>query len=126
MNLQSPIAKVRGLGSAKQGTHHWWYQRLTAVALVPLTLWVMSSIINATSMGYSDVQTWLTSPLNAALFLAFISALFFHAQLGMQVVIEDYIESEWQKIGCIMLVKFLAVIAGLASALAILKVYIGI
>jgi len=77
-------------------------------------------------MGYSDVQTWLTSPLNAALFLAFISALFFHAQLGMQVVIEDYIESEWQKIGCIMLVKFLAVIAGLASALAILKVYIGI
>jgi len=126
VNLQSPIAKVRGLGSAKQGTHHWWYQRLTAVALVPLTLWVMSSIINATSMGYSDVQTWLTSPLNAALFLAFISALFFHAQLGMQVVIEDYIESEWQKIGCIMLVKFLAVIAGLASALAILKVYIGI
>ncbi len=126
MNLQSPIAKVRGLGSAKQGTHHWWYQRLTAVALVPLTLWVMSSIINATSMGYTDVQNWLTSPLNAALFLAFISALFFHAQLGMQVVIEDYIESEWQKIGCIMLVKFLAVIAGLASALAIIKVFIGI
>ena len=126
MNLQSPIAKVRGLGSAKQGTHHWWYQRLTAVALVPLTLWVMGSIINATSMGYSDVRIWLTSSLNATLFLAFISALFIHAQLGMQVVIEDYIESEWQKVGCIMLVKFLAVIAGLASALAILKVFIGI
>ena len=126
MKLQSPITKARGLGSAKRGTHHWWYQRLTAVALIPLTFWVMGSIINATSMGYHDIQTWLSLPFNAALFLAFISAMFFHAQLGMQVVIEDYIDSGWQKIGCIILVKFLAIIAGLVSTLAILKVFIGI
>jgi len=126
MNLRTPLAKVRGLGSAKHGTQHFWYQRLTAVVLVPLTFWIMTSILMMTSMDYETVSTWMTSPINALLMLIFIGALFFHAQLGVQVVIEDYIDVEWQKISCIILIKFLAVLACLASILAVVKVFLGL
>ncbi|MGK0296957.1 MAG: succinate dehydrogenase / fumarate reductase membrane anchor subunit [Gammaproteobacteria bacterium] len=126
MNLRSPLANVRGLGSAKEGTHHFWYQRVTAVVLVPLTIWIMTAIIMMTATDYDSVRTWIQSPFNALLLLFFIIALFFHAQLGVQVVIEDYIHSEWQKISCIILIKFLAILAGMASALAIIKIYLGL
>jgi succinate dehydrogenase / fumarate reductase, membrane anchor subunit len=126
MNLRSPLSNVRGLGSAKEGTHHFWYQRITAVVLVPLTLWVMLSMVMMVGMDYVTITLWLQSPFNAVLFLLFILALFFHAQLGVQVVIEDYIHSEWQKISCIILVKFLTLLAGMASALAVLKIFLGL
>jgi len=125
MKLQAPLARVRGLGSAKDGTHHFWNQRLTAIALVPLILWIMVSIVGMTSMDYETVSQWIRLPLNTALLLVFILALYFHAQLGVQVVIEDYIHSEWQKIACIILVRFLIILTGLISALAILKVFLG-
>ena len=126
MKLVAPLAKVRGLGSAKDGTHHFWNQRLTAIALVPLTLWIMVSIINMTSMDYQTVSIWMGQPLNAVLLLIFILALYFHAQLGLQVVIEDYIHTEWQKIACIIVVKFLIILTCLTSALAVLKVFLGL
>lgn len=126
MKLQAPLARVRGLGSAKDGTHHFWNQRLTAIALVPLTLWIMVSIVGMTAMDYETVSQWIRLPLNTALLLVFILALYFHAQLGVQVVIEDYIHSEWQKIACIILVKFLIIFTGLISALAVLKVFLGL
>jgi succinate dehydrogenase / fumarate reductase membrane anchor subunit len=126
MTLRTPLAKVRGLGSAKHGTHHFWYQRLTAVALVPLAFWFVCSLLTLTSLDYNTVTTWMSSPLNAMLILIFILALFFHAQLGVQVVIEDYIDTEWQKISCIILVKFLILMAGLTSVLAVLKVFLGL
>ena len=126
MSLQTPLAKARGLGSAKQGTHHWWYQRVTAVLLIPLSLWFMVTLLSMLSMDHAVVSQWLHSPVNAALLIALIISLFYHAQLGMQVVIEDYITSEWQKIACIILVKFLALFAGLVSTLAIVKVFLGL
>ena len=126
MSKQTPLAKVRGLGSAKDGTHHFWHQRVTAVALVPLTLWIMVSIVMMTTLEHSAVIAWMSAPINAVLLLIFILALFYHAQLGVQVVIEDYIGSEWQKIACIILSKFLIILAGTASALAILKVFLGL
>ncbi len=126
MSKQTPLAKARGHGSAKDGTRHFWYQRLTAVALVPLTLWIMVSIMMMASLDHASVVAWMSSPINSVLLLIFILALFFHAQLGVQVVIEDYIDSEWQKIACIILIKFLAILAGTASALAILKVFLGL
>jgi succinate dehydrogenase / fumarate reductase membrane anchor subunit len=125
MKLQAPLARVRGLGSAKDGTHHFWNQRLTAIALVPLTLWIMVSLVGMTRMDYETVSQWIRLPLNTALLLVFILALYFHAQLGVQVVIEDYIHTEWQKIACIILVKFLIILTGLISALAILKIFLG-
>ena len=126
MNLQAPLAKARGLGSAKSGTHHFWNQRLTAIALVPLSLWIMVSIVKMTAMDYQTVSAWMASPLNAVLVLIFILAMYYHALLGVQVVIEDYIHTEWQKIACIILVKFLIILTGLTSALAVLKVFLGL
>ena len=126
MNLRSPLANARGLGSAREGTHHFWYQRVTALVLVPLTLWIMSSILMMTSADFATISLWIQSPLNAVMLLFFIMALFFHAQLGVQVVIEDYIHSEWQKISCIILVNFLIILTGLASALAVLKIFLGL
>ena len=124
MSLQTPLAKVRGLGSAKQGTHHWWQQRLTAIALVPLSLWFISELICLIGLDHASVSRWLHTPVNAVLLIMLLIALFHHAQLGMQVVIEDYVESEWQKLGCIILVKFLALLAGLTAVLSVAKVFL--
>ncbi len=126
MKLRAPLATARGLGSAKEGTHHFWNQRLTAIALVPLTLWIMASIVSMTTVDYQTVTQWIAAPLNAVLLLIFLLSLFYHALLGVQVVIEDYIHSEWQKIACLLLVKFLVLLTGLTSALAVLKVFLGL
>lgn len=125
MSLATPLSRVRGLGSARQGTQHWWQQRLTAVALAPLSVWFIISLLNANATDHGAMVLWLRAPLNAVLLLIFIIALFHHAQLGVQVVIEDYVEPEWQKIGCIILIKFLALVSALASSLAVLKVFLG-
>lgn len=126
MSLRSPLGRVKGLGSARQGTLHWWQQRLTAVVLAPLSLWLVFSLVSITSLGYAAVTLWMRKPINAVLLLIFILALFHHTQLGLQVVIEDYVESEGQKLACIILVKFLALFAGLASILAVLTVFMGL
>ena len=126
MSLQSPLARVRGLGSAKEGLHHWWSQRLTALALAPLSLWFIYSLVVVTGAEYATVVAWLANTLNAVLMLIFIISLYYHAALGIQVVIEDYIESDWQKIACLILVKFLALLTGLSAAIAVLKVYLGL
>jgi succinate dehydrogenase / fumarate reductase membrane anchor subunit len=123
--MQTPLAKVRGLGSAKEGLHHWWAQRLTALALIPLSLWFVYSLVCTTGADYATVIAWLGQPMNAVLMLLFLFALYYHAALGLQVVIEDYIDSEWQKIACLILVKFLIWLAGLSSALSVLKIYLG-
>jgi succinate dehydrogenase / fumarate reductase membrane anchor subunit len=126
VSLRSPLGKVKGLGSAKQGTQHWWQQRITAIVLAPLSLWLVFSLVSIMSLGYAAVTLWMRKPINAVLLLIFILALFHHTQLGLQVVIEDYVESEGQKLACIMLVKFLALFAGLASILAVLTVFMGL
>ncbi len=125
MNLRTPLARARGLGSAKEGSHHWWHQRLTAIALVPLSLWFIFSLISMVGADYMTVVYWLRLPYVSVLLILFIVALFYHTVLGLQVVIEDYIDSEWQKIACIILVKFLGVIGVLASVLSILNVFFG-
>ncbi len=126
MSMQSPLARVRGLGSAKKGVHHWWEQRLTALALVPLSLWFIYSLVVITGAEYTTVIAWLSQPLNAVLMLLFVFSLYYHAVLGVQVVIEDYIESEWQKIACLILINFLAWIAGLSATISVLKIYLGL
>jgi len=126
MSLRTPLGRVKGLGSAKEGTQHWRQQRVTAVVLVPLSLWLMASIVSLLSLGHEAIVLWLQSPFNAVLLLIFLLALFHHTQLGMQVVIEDYVHSEWQKLAGLVLIKFLALFAGLISILSVLKVFLGL
>jgi succinate dehydrogenase / fumarate reductase membrane anchor subunit len=123
--FRTPLSQVRGLGSAKEGSHHWWMQRLTAAALVPLSLWFVVSLVSLSQADYASVVAWLSSPLVAVLWLCFLWALFHHAQLGVQVVLEDYVGAEGLKIASIVAVKFVAVVLGLASAVAVLKVSLG-
>ena len=125
MSMQTPLAKVRGLGSAKEGFHHWWAQRLTAIALVPLSLWFIYSLVCVAGAEYADAVAWLGQPMNAVFMLLFVFSLYYHAALGLQVVIEDYIESECKKIACLILVKFLICLAGLSAAISVLKIYLG-
>lgn len=125
MSLRTPLAKVKGLGSAKQGTHHWWYQRVTAVALIPLSIWFIYSLVSMASADYNSLTQWLRLPYVTILLIMFVVSLFYHAQLGLQVVIEDYIHSEWQKFACIIMIKFLSVLGALAAVLSVLNVFFG-
>jgi succinate dehydrogenase / fumarate reductase membrane anchor subunit len=125
MSLSTPLAKVRGLGSAKSGTHHWIAQRLTAIALIPLSLWFVFSLVCMADMSHQTAIEWIQSPLVAVFLLLFIIALFHHGQLGLQVVIEDYIDYKVVKITGIVLLKLVSFFAGLAAVTAVLKIYLG-
>lgn len=125
MALKTQLAVVRGLGSAKNGTHHWWGQRVTAIALVPLTLWFVYSVIMLTGAGHGEVAGWLSQPLNTVLMLLLIAATFHHLQLGLQVVIEDYIHSEFSKLSTLLIVKFASFGLAVACGYAILKIALG-
>ena len=85
MTLKTPLARVLGLGSAKDGVGHWWWQRLTAIAIVPLGIWFVLSVVSLAGAQHGAAVSWLQSPLNAALFLCFLLAAFWHASLGLQV-----------------------------------------
>ena len=120
--LRSPLGRVRGLGAAKEGAHHWWMQRLTAVALVPLTLWFIASVIVLTGASHGEVARWIAEPHNAVLMLALIGATFWHGALGLQVVIEDYIRSEGTRVAALLAMKAAMALLALFAALAVLKV----
>ncbi len=122
MSMQTPLGRVRGLGSAKNGTHHWWMQRVTAVALVPLTVWFIYSILTLLGGGYTEAARWLASPINAVLMVLLIIATFHHLQLGVQVVIEDYIHGEGTKIAAIVSLKLASFALAVTGAFAVLKV----
>ena len=118
MSLRDPLAQARGLGSAKDGLHHWWLQRLTAVALMLLVPWFIYFVLELIGADQFTVRASIARPLNATLLLAFVFALFWHAQLGLQVVVEDYVHG-WLEIALQIVIKFACVLAALASAIAI-------
>jgi succinate dehydrogenase / fumarate reductase membrane anchor subunit len=120
--LRSPLGRVRGLGAAKEGVHHWWAQRVTAVALVPLTLWFVASLLVLAGASHGEVALWAARPHNAVLLLALIGATFWHGALGLQVVIEDYIHAEGARLAAMLAMKAAMLLAGLSAALAVLKV----
>jgi succinate dehydrogenase / fumarate reductase membrane anchor subunit len=101
-SMQTPLAKAMGLGSAKSGVGHWWTQRVSAIALVPLTLWFAASVIAHSGSDYAGFLAWLRSPLTMGAMILLLSALFYHTALGLQVVIEDYVHTGF---------KFAAVVA---------------
>ena len=121
-SLRSPLGRARGLGSAKDGTHHWWAQRVYAVALVPLTLWFVFSVVGLAGASQAQVQAWMASPLNTALLVLLVFTTFHHLLLGLQTVIEDYMRAEGWKLVLQMSMRFIAVLFGMAGILAVLRV----
>ena len=125
MSLRSPLSQARGLGSAKDGVNHWWVQRLTAVALIPLSLWFVFSIARFHVADYPTMLAWVRNPYVAVALVLYFTALFYHSALGVQVVIEDYVSTEWLKIGSIVLVKLAHFALAAASIFAVLKIAFG-
>jgi succinate dehydrogenase / fumarate reductase membrane anchor subunit len=125
VSLRSPLGQVTGLGSAKYGTGHWWSQRVTALALVPLTLWFLFSLLTLPSLEYVTVRTWLSFPMSAFLATLLVAVLTYHSYLGTNVVIEDYVHSHGTKLFCLLLLQFIYVLVGGASIFAILRVAFG-
>ena len=125
MSLKSDLGQVRGLGSAKEGTAHWWAQRVTAVALVPLSLWFVWSATTLVGVDQAGFKEWLNHAANLMLMILFVGSLFYHMQLGLQVVIEDYVHGEKTKVMSLVLNLFVAVFFGVSSIIALFKVAFG-
>jgi succinate dehydrogenase / fumarate reductase membrane anchor subunit len=125
MSLQSPLGRVLGLGSAKDGTGHWWAQRVSAVALIPLTLWFMFSLLALPALDYATVRAWLSFPLSGFLALLLVAVLTYHSYLGTTEVIEDYVHSAGMKVLSLLSLRFVHVLVGGASIFAIMRVAFG-
>ena len=124
-DLRTPLSRARGLGSAKDGLHHWWAQRITAVALIPLVVWFAISLIMMSGADHAAVRAWIGSPVVMVLLTLTIVIGLHHGQLGLQVVIEDYVHSDGLKLALIVLLRFIAVVFGLAAIVAILRIGFG-
>lgn len=124
-DLRHPIKRARGLGSAQSGVGHWWTQRITAAALIVLGLWFLVTILRVAHGDFAAARALVARPWNAVLLIALVITMFWHAVLGLQVVIEDYVHTRWKEVSLLVLVKFLAVLGALASVLAVLRIALG-
>ncbi len=123
--LRHPLKTARGLGSAKDGTHHWILQRITAIALVFLSLYLVGFVAWLAGSGYGAVREAVAHPAHASLLIAFLVAAFWHAKLGMQVIIEDYVHTPWLAATAQLTVIFVCVLAAIASVLAVIRIALG-
>ena len=123
--LRTPLKRARGLGSAKDGTHHFIMQRITAIALVFLSVYVIGLVISLIGGDYAAVRAAVANPVHAVLLVAFLVATFWHAQLGMQAIIEDYVHTAWLAVTSQLLVIFVCVLAAIASVLAVIRIALG-
>ncbi len=122
MDTRTPLSRVRGLGSAKSGTSHWWMQRVTAVALIPLSFWLINFLGLSLTAPYQQTLDWLASPINSVCIVAWIMAVFYHAALGLQVVIEDYVAAEGPKIISIWATNLAFLFLAIAALLAVFRI----
>ncbi len=119
--LRSPLGRARGLGAARSGFAHWWAERVTSVALVPLTLWFVYAVLHLSGRPRADIAHFAANPINAALLLALVLITFHHMQLGLQVVVEDYVHAERVKLASLLAIKGAALMLALACSVAVLK-----
>lgn len=122
--MRSPLGYALGLGSAKDGVEHWWLERVSAVALAPLTVWLVASIVGQAGADYAALIAWLKTPLTSTLMTLLLIALFYHTALGLQVVIEDYIHSGI-KIPLLVGMRLSCVALAVAGILAIVRIALG-
>ncbi|OYV35159.1 MAG: succinate dehydrogenase, hydrophobic membrane anchor protein [Acidocella sp. 20-61-6] len=119
--MRSQLGRAKGLGAAHSGLHHWWAQRVTAIALLPLSLYFVYSVLALSGASRADMVAFMAAPWNVVLYLCLIFALFYHLSLGVQVVIEDYVNNEASRMGGILLVKGAIWFCALACAVSVLK-----
>jgi succinate dehydrogenase / fumarate reductase membrane anchor subunit len=119
--MRSQLGRVRGLGAAGTGVGHWWAQRVTAIALLPLSLYFVASVLMLSGASRAGMAAYMGEPWNAVLFLLLIGTLFYHLSLGLQVVVEDYVHKESSKLATLLVLKGLIIFCALASAVSVLK-----
>ena len=124
--LRNPLKHARGLGSAQSGVGHWWTQRVTAAALILLGLWFVVTVLCLLHADYATAKAAVAKPWNALLLILFIVTMFWHAVLGLQVVVEDYVHTRWKEVALLVAIKFLAVLCALAGVLAVLRIALGV
>ena len=123
--MRSPLGRAIGLGSAKEGVEHWWAQRVTAIALVPLSVWFVISVIGFVGADLETVQDWVSRPLPGILLVLLLIASFYHMSLGLQVVIEDYVHTELVKLGLVIVVRLFCFAVAVAGIFAVLSMALG-
>jgi succinate dehydrogenase / fumarate reductase membrane anchor subunit len=126
MSLRSPIGRVLGLGTAKEGAGHWWSQRVTAMALLVLTLWFVASLLRFPDFSHELVTAWIGKPLNAVLLSLLVGTTAYHSQLGVQVVVEDYVPGKPLKITLLLLLNFLHAALAALGIFAVLRIAFGV
>lgn len=122
MSLRSDLGRVKGLGSAKEGVSHWRLQRLTALALVPLSLWFVVSLLCVFDDSHAAIVAWVSAPYVTVLLIALSIASFWHLQLGLQVVIEDYVHTAWKQIVLQVCLRIGAALGALIAIVSVLKI----
>lgn len=125
MSLRSPLGRVLGLGSAKEGVRRWWVQRVTSVALVPLTIWFVVSLLLLPSLDYTTVVAWMSESSTALAFIVLVLVATWHSQLGTRVVVEDYVHANDPKTVTLILLTFAHVLIAATGVFAVLKVALG-
>ena len=125
MSLRSPLGRVLGHGSAKEGVQHWWLQRLTAIALVPLSAWFLASLIALPALDHATVVAWIGQGWTALLLILFVLVAAWHSQHGVRVVVEDYVHAPGLKTLTLVVVTFAHVVVAAAATFAVLKVAFG-
>jgi len=125
MSLRSPIGRVLGLGAAKEGAAHWWAQRVTSVALVILGVWFVGALVALGDFSHDSVTVWIARPLNAVLLSLLVGTTVYHSQLGVQVVVEDYVTNHATKIVTMLLLNFVHVALAALGIFAILRIAFG-
>ena len=121
-SMRTPLGRVRGLGSAKTGTMHWWMMRVTSIALLPLLLWFVFSIFGLLGASYAEARAFVAAPVNAVLLLLLIGIMFHHMANGLQEVVEDYVRAELPRLFGILLIKAACLLLALISAFSVLRV----
>ena len=125
MSLRSPVGRVLGLGSAGEGSGHWWTQRVSSVALVVLGLWFVFSLVRMPDVSYGVVTAWISSPFNAVLLSLLIGTMVYHSMLGVQVVVEDYVSHHGAKIVTMLVLNFLHYVLAALGIFAVLRIAFG-
>lgn len=125
MSLRSPIGRVLGLGSAKEGVSHWWGQRVSAVALLLLALWFVSALLRLGDFSHASVVAWIATPMNAVLLSLLVGTTAYHSQLGVQVVVEDYVSHHGSKIATLVLLNFLHIVLAALGIFSVLRIAFG-